>query len=496
MSVRVRFAPSPTGYLHIGNLRQALFDYFIAKHYGGQFIFRLEDTDRNRLVEGAAEKLLKVFHDLNIEFDEGPHIGGPFAPYVQSERCDIYNQHIQQLIEKGHAYYCFCTPERLTTLRNEQAANKLPPRYDRKCRDLTKAAVAEQIANGANFTVRQAMPLTGEITVKDEIHEPITFKAENLEDHVLLKSDGMPTYQFASVVDDHLMEITHVVRGDEWISSYPKNILLYQAFGWAAPKFIHAPLILNKEGGKLSKRQGDVAVEDFLTKGYLTEALINFCGLLGWHPKGENELLSIDDIIKEFKIEDIGTSPAIFDLEKLDYLNGYYIRKKSTEELTGLLIPYLTAANLLSVEHSKFINHQTGDEISYEQLKSIVRLAHDRLKKLSEISELVDFMFIKPHYDVELLRWKQITNDELKNNLTELITALDHIPTADWTRRSIEDAIISHIDAKGRTKGEYLWPMRAAISGRKASPGPFEIAEALGREKVKERINFALQKLS
>lgn len=491
--VRVRFAPSPTGYLHVGNLRQALFDYFIAKHYNGKFIFRLEDTDRKRFIEGAAEKLVKVFHDLHINFDEGPAVGGEYGPYVQSQRQSIYNEYIKTLLESGKAYYCFCSADRLTELRDQQNADKLPPRYDRCCRDLSKEEIEAKLKNGEPHTIRQKMPLEGEITVHDEIHGDITFKAENLEDHVLIKSDGMPTYQFASVVDDHLMKISHVVRGDEWISSFPKNILLYQAFGWEPPKFIHAPLILNKEGGKLSKRQGDVSVEDFLAKGYLVEALINFCALLGWHPKGEEEILSLEQIVSEFRIEDIGTSPAIFDLEKLDYLNGYYIRQKTVEELTDMVIPYLAEAKLLDHKDGKLLNNQTGEVMPLACLKLIVGLAQDRLKKLSDISELVDFLFIKPRYEADLLKWKQFSNDQLKDNLHELSRLLEKHEA--WDKASLETAVFAHIKETGKTNGEYLWPMRVALSGRKASPGPFEIAEALGKEKALERIRAAIEKL-
>lgn len=493
--VRVRFAPSPTGYLHIGNLRQALFDYFIAKHYGGQFIFRLEDTDRNRLVPDAAEKLNKIFHDLNIDFDEGPIQGGEFGPYIQSERVEIYQEHIKTLLESGKAYYCFCSSERLTALREEQNANKLPPRYDRCCRNLSIEEIEAKLNDNEPFTIRQAMPLEGGVTVHDEIHGDITFKAENLEDHVLIKSDGMPTYQFASVVDDHLMKITHVVRGDEWISSFPKNILLYQAFDWTPPKFIHAPLILNKEGGKLSKRQGDVSVEDFLAKGYLVEALINFCALLGWHPKGELEILSLEQIIEQFKIEDIGTSPAIFDLEKLDYLNGYYIRLKSIDELLNLVKPYLIEAKLLDQKGSDYLNNQTGEKISEEQLKLFISLTQDRLRKLSEIGELVDFLFIKPRYETELLKWKQFSNDEIKNNLIDILEKIPKIDASEWNKTDLENLFITHIKEIDKTNGEYLWPVRVALSGRKASPGPFEIMEALGMEKTKERIKLAIEKL-
>lgn len=493
--VRVRFAPSPTGYLHIGGLRMALFDYFIAKHYGGQLIFRLEDTDQSRLVPGATEKLIKVFHDMAIDFDESPAVGGQFAPYVQSERKEIYNRYIQSLLETKKAYRCFCTPERLTALREEQNANKLPPRYDRHCRDLSAEEIQAKINNGETFTVRQAMPLEGEVTVHDEIHGDITFRVENIDDHVLIKTDGMPTYQFANVIDDHLMEITHVVRGDEWISSFPKNILLYQAFGWTPPKFIHAPLILNKEGGKLSKRQGDVAVEDFLAKGYLVEALINFCALLGWHPKGEVEILSREQIIEQFKIEDIGTSPAIFDLEKLDYLNGYYIRQKTIDELFEMVKPYLIDAKLLEVKGSEYLNNQTGEKISEAQLKLYISLTRDRLKKLSEIGELIDFLFIKPRYEPELLRWKQFTDEEIKSNLQEVLETIPSISAGDWNKTSLENFFIAKIKEQGKTNGEYLWPVRVALSGRKASPGPFEIMEALGVEKTKERIRLAIEKL-
>lgn len=493
--VRVRFAPSPTGYLHIGNLRQALFDYFIAKHYGGQFIFRLEDTDRNRLVPDAAEKLNKIFHDLNIDFDEGPIQGGAYGPYIQSERQEIYHNHIKTLLDSKHAYCCFCSTERLTSLREEQAAKKLPPRYDRRCRNLSPEEVQNKISHGEAYTIRQAMPLEGSIISHDEIHGDITFKAENLDDHVLIKTDGMPTYQFASVVDDHLMEITHVVRGDEWISSFPKNILLYKSFGWTPPKFIHAPLILNKEGGKLSKRQGDVSVEDFLSKGYLVEALINFCALLGWHPKGEEDILTLDQIVKEFTIEAIGTSPAIFDLDKLDYLNGYYIRQKSIDELMVLVTPYLIEAKLLDQQNGLFLNNQTGENISTDQLKLFVSLAHDRLKKLSEIGELIDFLFIRPRYEAELLKWKQFSDHDIKTNLQNILETTVKIEKGNWNKADLESIILSHIKEAGKTNGECLWPVRVALSGRKASPGPFELAEALGKSETEKRLKLAIDKL-
>ncbi|MEI8361038.1 MAG: glutamate--tRNA ligase [bacterium] len=494
-SVRVRFAPSPTGYLHVGGLRMALFDFFIARHYGGQCIFRLEDTDKKRQIAGAAEKLYEVFAALDLHFDEGPGLGGNFGPYVQSERQVIYDQYIKELLAKNEAYYCFCSAEKLTSLREEQNANKLPPRYNRACRDLSHEEVEAKIATGETYTIRQKMPLSGEVVVHDEIHGDISFKAENLEDHVLIKSDGMPTYQFANVVDDHLMEITHIVRGDEWISSFPKNILLYQAFGWSAPKYIHAPLILNKEGGKLSKRQGDVSVEDFLAKGYLKETMINFCGLLGWHPKGEEEILTFEQICEQFKIEDIGTSPAIFDLEKLDYLNGYYLRQLDHEQLLKLVVPYLVEAKLIEVVGQGYINNQTGEALLPSKLKLYVALAQDRMKKLSDIGELTEFLFIKPHYDLELLKWKQFSYEDIKTNLKDIYQVLENIPAAEWTKHSTSDACLGHIKNLGKTNGEYLWPLRVALTGHKASPGPFEVAEALDKDQTLVRLRFAIEKL-
>jgi len=494
--VRLRFAPSPTGFLHIGSLRTVLFNYFIVKSLGGKFILRIEDTDQKREVAGSAEKLIEILDWLGIKFDEGPNIDGGYGPYVQSQRRDIYDKYSSELLAGGQAYHCFCTSERLQKMKEDQAAEKLPPRYDRRCRDLTPEEVEERIAGGESFVIRQKMPLQGEVVVFDELHGEIKFKVENLEDHVLIKTDGMPTYQFANVIDDHLMEISHVVRGDEWIPSFPKNILLYQAFGWQPPKYIHTPLILNKEGGKLSKRQGDVAVEDYQAKGYLPEALINFCALLGWHPKGEEEILSLEEIIKEFKVSDIGISPAVFDIEKLDYMNGMYIRKKSIDELTEMAIPFLVKSNFLEVRGEDFINNLTGEKLDLNFIKQVVGLAHDRLKKLSEIGELSEFIFLKkPNYEKDLLIWKHNTEEKMKQNLIEVGEVLEHIPAEDWTKYSIEEALFSHIKAKELNVGEMLWPMRVALTGRKASPGPFEVAEVLGKNKSLERVKVAINKL-
>jgi glutamyl-tRNA synthetase len=314
--IRLRLAPSPTGFLHIGNLRTALFGYLLAKSLKGDFILRIEDTDEKREVAGAVDSLIKILDWIGLNFDEGPHKGGDYGPYIQSERKDIYNKLATELLEKDGAYHCFCSSEDLTKMREEQQAAKLPPRYDRRCRNLSKDEVAAKISSGASFIIRQKLPLSGEIIVHDELRGDISFQCSDLEDHALIKSNGVPTYQFASVVDDHLMGISHVTRGDEWLPSFPKNILLYQAFGWTPPLFIHLPLILNKTGGKLSKRQGDVFVEQYKDQGYLPEALINFCALLGWHPKHDKEVLSLSELEQEFSIDGMGSSPAIYDSVK------------------------------------------------------------------------------------------------------------------------------------------------------------------------------------
>ena len=366
--VRLRFAPSPTGYLHIGSLRTVLFNYLIAKNLKGKLILRIEDTDQKRQVEGAMEKLIEILDWIGIKFDEGPGAirgkkedVGKHGSYTQSERLEVYKKYTKELLEKDGVYYCFCSSERLEKMRADQQAKKHPPRYDRTCRELSKEQVEKELKSGKNYVIRQKMPLEGEVVIQDELRGDIKFKAQDLEDQVLIKSNGVPTYQFANVVDDHLMEISHVVRGEEWIPSFPKNILLYKAFGWTPPKFIHMPLTLSKEGGKLSKRHGDVAVEDYKNKGYLPEALINFSVLLGWspyastgakaladkkvsgdkHPKGEQEIFTLAEAAKIFKIKDIGTSPAVFDIEKLDYINGYYIRQMDLDKLVGLCKPYL-----------------------------------------------------------------------------------------------------------------------------------------------------------
>ncbi|MBU2264204.1 glutamate--tRNA ligase, partial [Patescibacteria group bacterium] len=368
-NIRIRFAPSPTGFLHIGSLRIALFDYLTAKSLDGKLILRVEDTDEKREVQGATESLIKILDWAGLKFDEGPHVGGNFGPYIQSQRLNIYKKYVDELLADNQAYYCFCSVERLQKMREEQQAQKQPPKYDKFCRNLSKEEIEKKIKQGESYVIRQKIPLDGEIIVYDELRGEIKFQNANLEDHILLKADGRPTYQLANAVDDHLMEISHVLRGDEWLSSFPKNILLYQAFGWQLPKFIHLPLTLNKDGGKLSKRQGDVAIEDYKTKGYLPEALLNFCVLQGWHPSAsikasvdkKDEILSLEEMVKYFDYHSMGISPSVFDIEKLDYFNGYYIRQKPLEELTKLCLPFLVKDEIIEIiqPYIKFKNKFT-----------------------------------------------------------------------------------------------------------------------------------------
>lgn len=484
--IRTRFAPSPTGFLHIGNFRTALFAYLIARASGGTLALRIEDTDDKRYVEEAEKALFRILDWSGLKFDEGPHCGGEYGPYVQSQRRAIYDKYRDEILKKGGAYCCFCTPERLEKMRADQQAKKEAPRYDRHCRDLSREEAENKIKAGEKYVIRQKMPLAGEVVAVDELRGPIKFRAEELEDHVLIKSSGMPTYQFAVVVDDHLMKITHVVRGEDWIPSFPKNILLYQSFGWDAPKFIHPPLILNKGGGKLSKRQGDVAAEDYRDKGYLPEALINFCALLGWHPKGDNEILSLKELEETFDYKNIGTSPAVFDIDKLDYFNGYYIRQKPLDELVELCRPFLEENLALSDNPRKK---------SKEFIGGVVRLEQERLKKLSEISELTKLFFVDKldaAKVLSLLPWKKLSLGEAQENLKLIVELLEKIPAENWTNDSIEEGIMDYLKSKDLKIGEYLWPMRVALTGEKASPGPFDVAEVLGKTESLKRIKAVM----
>lgn len=472
-NIRLRFAPSPTGFLHIGNLRSALFGYLLSKSLGGDFLLRIEDTDQKREVEGAVESLIKIMDWVGIKFDEGPHLPGKFGPYVQTQRLNIYNEHSEKLLKEGKAYRCFCTEQRLTEMREKQQAEKLPPRYDRACRSLSIEESDTRAKNGEAYVIRQKMPLEGEVKVYDELRGEISFKNSDLDDHVLIKSNGIPTYHFASVIDDHLMEISHVTRGDEWLPSFPKNILLYKAFDWTPPKFIHLPLILNKGGGKLSKRQGDVFVEDYRQKGYLPEAIINFCALLGWHPKTEQEIFTLTELVQEFSVDGMGISPAVFDLDKLNYYNGYYIREKTDEELAILCRPYL---------------EENGINTEKIDLNKVMKVSRDRLKTLADISSLAHYFFQEPRYEEALLAWKDVSFEKAKDNIKELEVILENIQENDWTKEHLEEEVFMYLKTNDKKNGDYLWPWRVCLSGEKNSPSPFEIAWVLGKQGTLDRM--------
>ncbi len=491
--IRLRLAPSPTGFLHVGNLRSALFGYLLAKRLGGKFILRIEDTDEKREVEGAQDKLIEIFERLGIEFDEGPHIGGPYGPYIQTERLDIYREYQEELLAKGKAYRCFCTAQRLEEMRAEQEANKQAPKYDRHCRNLSPEEIEAKLSANEPYVIRQAMPEDGEVRVRDEIRGEIVFQAKELDDQVLIKSNGVPTYHFAAIVDDHLMKISHVTRGSEWLPSLPKNILLFRAFGWKEPLYIHMPLLLNKTGGKLSKRQGDVFVEEYLEKGYLPEALLNFCALLGWHPKGDQEIYSLGELTKIFDVEGIGANPAIFDTDKLDFFNGHYIRQKNIAELTDLLLPHLEKAGLIAKKGDNWHNLLRDKPITRENLERIVALAQDRLVTLSDIGPLVQsYLSAQPDYAPELLLWKSLTREEIWQKLEEMQKILIDTAEKEWTKEGLEEKIFAYIKEKEGKNGDYLWPLRVALTGQKNSPGPFESAWALGREESLKRLAQAL----
>ncbi|NCF75012.1 MAG: glutamate--tRNA ligase [Xanthomonadaceae bacterium] len=476
--VRTRFAPSPTGFLHIGSLRTVVFDYLLAKREQGKFILRIEDTDQKRQVKGAVKNLIEILDWLGIKFDEGPGVGGKYGPYIQTERLDIYKKYIEKLVEKGEAYYCFCSENRLKRLREAQIAKKQAPRYDNHCRSLSKEEVEAKIKKGEKFVIRQKMPLDGKTEVFDELRGKIEFDNKELEDQILMKTNQIPTYQFASVVDDHLMKISDVIRGAEWISSFPKNILLYKAFGWQPPRFIHIPLTMSPKGGKLSKRDGDTAVEDYKNKGYLPEALINFSALLGWHPKDNREVFLLEELVKEFSLKGMGISSAVFDIKKLKWLNGEHIRRKSLEDFHNLVLPY----------YKEFKNNFNFLEIS--------RVLQKRTEILSEIPEMIKFFNILPKYDINLFENKKMKTDKQISleALKKSISVLENIK--DWNEETIKEKLLNLVKEIGCKNGQALWPIRIALSGKQFTPGgAIEIAFILGKKECIQRIKIGIKKL-
>lgn len=478
--VRTRFAPSPTGYMHIGNLRTALYTYLIAKKNGGDFILRIEDTDQERYVEGAVDIIYDTLRKAGLKWDEGPDIGGPVGPYVQSERMGMFKEYALKLIESGDAYYCFCDKERLEELHNVQLASHIPPMYDRHCRNLSKEEVEKNLKAGIPYVIRQKMPLEGTTTFHDEVYGDITVDNTVLDDQILIKTDGMPTYNFANVVDDHLMGITHVVRGNEYLSSAPKYNLLYKAFGWDVPVYVHCSPVMKDATHKLSKRNGDASFEDLIAKGYLTEAVVNFIALLGWAPKGEQEIFTLEELAKEFDISGISKSPAIFDPVKLRAINGEYIRKLSVDEFTKLAAPYIRQS----------CKREDVD------LKVIAELLQPRCEIFTDIPDQVDFIDALPDYDTALFVHKKMKTNE-ENSLESLKAILPVLQNVnDWTAENIHNAMFSLIERLGVKNGIVLWPMRVALSGKQFTPGGgIEIAAIIGKEDSVARIEKGIEKL-
>lgn len=478
--IRTRFAPSPTGYMHIGNLRTALYEFLIAKSQGGKFILRIEDTDRERFVDGAIDIIYDTLKVSGITHDEGPDIGGPYAPYVQSERKNDYLKYALELIEKGEAYYCFCTKERLESLKTETPEHEQVAKYDRHCLSLTKEEIEKNLADGVPYVIRQKIR-EGSTTFHDEVYGDITVDNSEMEDQILIKSDGYPTYNFANVIDDHIMDITHVVRGAEYLSSTPKYNLLYEAFGWEIPKYIHLPAVMKDQHHKLSKRNGDASFQDLVAKGYLPAAIINYIALLGWSPSVNQEIFTIDELIKIFDIKGISKSPAIFDPVKLTWMNGEYIKKMPFDSFYEMAEPKLK--NAVKTEGI--------------DLKRLAGYVQTRIGTFEDIAEMVDFVDKLPEYDSSLYVHKKMkTTEEMSlENLKKAIPVLEKLD--DWTNEGIYNALLGLIGELGIKNGQMLWPIRTALSGKTTSPcGASELAELLGKDETIRRINKGIELLS
>ncbi len=489
MTVRVRYPPSPTGVPHIGNIRTALFNWLLARHADGAFVLRIEDTDQARLVPGATEKIIQSLRWLGLDYDEGPDPNDPsrdigdFGPYVQSRRLSIYREAVIDLIERGHAYRCYCTPEQLERDRIELRANRQPPRYKRRCRELPLAVREDNERQGLPSVVRFAMPPYGETTFRDAIRGEITFQNETQDDFIALKSDGYPTYHLANVVDDHEMRITHVLRGDEWVSSTPKHVQLYRAFHWQPPVFAHLPLILGPDRAKLSKRHGDASILDFRRKGYLPDPLCNYLALLGWSLDDKTEILPRDLLINAFTLERVVSNPAIFDVKKLDWLNGLYIRRLGPEEFARQLHVFLLEFTELRPDFGFLVR--------------VSPLIQERVKVLSDATELIDFFLQNGElkYDVKTLLSRRYADDPAAAGAA-LEDVLARLQTLDaWEQEDLEGAIRPLAEELGVKTGDLFGVLRVAVTGKTATPPLFETMELLGQQRTLERLRRARERL-
>ena len=480
MEVRTRFAPSPTGFMHMGGVRTALYNYLFAKKNGGKFILRIEDTDQERFVEGATEVIYQTLRECGMNWDEGPDIGGDYGPYVQSERKALYLPYAQQLVEKGAAYYCFCTKEELDARRQAAEARGEVFKYDKHCLHLSKEEVQQRLDAGVPYVIRLNCPTTGESTYDDVVFGHISFPNDTLDDMVLIKADGMPTYNFANVIDDHLMGITHVMRGMEYLSSTPKYNLLYNAFGWEIPQYVHLTTVMRDAQHKLSKRDGDAYYSDFIAKGYLKEALINYLALVGWNPGTDQEFFTMDELIQAFDIHRLNNSPGIFDVNKLNWMNGQYIAKLPPEKYLEMATPW-------------FDQVLAGKGMDYKRLAELMQ---GRTEVFCQVPNMIRFLAEMPEFDNALYFHKKMKCDETvaRENLQWVLPVLEGI--SDWTEQAIHDAVMAAIAEAGKKNGAVLWPLRIAISGLANTPGgAFEIAYLLGKEETLRRLRQSLEKL-
>lgn len=483
--MRTRFPPSPTGFLHLGGLRTALFAWLLAKKTGGTFTLRIEDTDRSREVPGAAENIVRTLAWAGLMPDEGVILDakgalterGEYGPYHQSKRLPLYKKYADQLLESGSAYYCFCTAERLDGMRKDQEKRRQAPMYDRTCVELTKEEVKKRLESGEKHVIRMKVPREEEVNYTDEIYGPLTFKGHTIDDQVLMKSDGFPTYHLAHVVDDHLMKMDMVNRGEEWLSSLPKHLILFKALGWKPPRYAHVPLLLNKDRSKLSKRQNDVAAEDYIRKGYLPEALLNFLALLGWNPGTTQELFTLPELIESFSLDRVHKSGAVFDLEKLDWLQGQWMRKIPAKEFAERIKP-------LVIE--KFPAAAT-DPKSLER----AALIQERITFFPEAPDMLSYFYETPTVSIDLIAnpKQKITKEDVPKILGMIHEALSKISDTGWSQEAVTSALDSVITTSGLKKGQILWPLRAALTGREYSPGAYEVAALLGKEETMKRLS-------
>ncbi len=530
--IRTRFAPSPTGYLHVGGLRTALYCYLFAKANGGKFLLRIEDTDQERFVEGAIENLIKTLDWVGLTNDEGPYLDekgavqqkGEAGPYIQSQRFDLYKKYANELVEKGHAYYCFCTRERLDELRKKQESLKQATMYDRECCKIPLAEARKRAEAGEPHVIRQKIP-NEILKFKDLIRGNVQFEGKSIDDQVLIKSDGFPTYHLANVVDDHLMEISHVIRGEEWLPSTPKHIFLYKAFGWNPPEFAHIPLLLNEDRSKLSKRQGDVAVEDYIKKGYIKESIINFAAFLGWHPGAgeENEIYTLTELEQKFSLDRVHKAGAVFNIEKLDWYNWKWQKKifnekmqKAAKEIDPKVEitepkPDVFKYAFSTIENQKKFNAEKAKnlletcskyidenllkkcETSANKLlleKAIILNEEKILKDPKTITENIAYFFSLPTYDKTMLTNVKMNVDEAlaKSSIKKTLEVLETVDESNWTEENLKEKLLSLIQSLNLKNGQVLWPLRVALTGQEFSPGVFEMLWALGKEESLSRL--------